>query len=84
MDTEAITIGAYEAKTRFSEILEKAAAGIPCIITRRGKPVAKIVAAESGEISFRELAARVKTIRERVRAEKGTIDVRSYIREGRK
>ena len=35
-----------EAKARLSELVAKASAGEPQIITRRGKPVAKIVAIE--------------------------------------
>jgi prevent-host-death family protein len=36
------TIGAFEAKTRFSELLEKARQGTVFIVTRRGKPVARL------------------------------------------
>lgn len=37
------TIGAFEAKTHLSEILEKASQGEETLITRRGIPIAKIV-----------------------------------------
>lgn len=36
------TIGAFEAKTHFSELLEKARQGTVFIVTRRGKPVAQL------------------------------------------
>jgi ribosomal protein L9 len=36
------------------------------------------------EISFKELAVKAKTIRERIEAETGTIDVQSLIQEGRR
>jgi prevent-host-death family protein len=36
------TIGAFEAKTHFSELLEKARQGTVFVVTRRGKPVAQI------------------------------------------
>jgi prevent-host-death family protein len=36
-------IGAFEAKTHFSRILEKAESGEDFVITKRGKPVAKII-----------------------------------------
>ena len=39
----AQSIGAFEAKTHFSQIIEKAERGEDFIITRRGKPVAKII-----------------------------------------
>ena len=36
-----------DAKARLSELVERAAAGDPVQITRRGKPVARIVAVET-------------------------------------
>ena len=40
MKTE--TIGAFEAKTHFSSLLEKAHQGAVIVVTRRGKPVAQL------------------------------------------
>jgi len=37
------TVGAFEAKTKFSALLERAERGEQITITRRGKPVAKLV-----------------------------------------
>ena len=37
------TIGAFEAKTHFSALLERAQRGEQIVITRRGKPVARLV-----------------------------------------
>lgn len=37
------TIGAFEAKTRLSELLERASHGETIIITKHGHPVAKLV-----------------------------------------
>jgi prevent-host-death family protein len=37
------TVGAFEAKTKLSELLDKVAAGQEITITRRGEPVAKLV-----------------------------------------
>lgn len=36
------TVGAFEAKTHFSELLERAEKGEEILITRRGKTVAKL------------------------------------------
>ena len=36
------TVGAFEAKTHFSSLLEKAHKGTVIIVTRRGKPVAQL------------------------------------------
>lgn len=38
-----ITVGAFEAKTKLSELLDKVEAGEEVVITRRGKVVARIV-----------------------------------------
>jgi prevent-host-death family protein len=37
------TVGAFEAKTKFSELLQRAERGEEITITRRGKPVATLV-----------------------------------------
>lgn len=41
------SIGIYEAKSRLSELVEKAEAGQEVILTRRGRPVAKLVRARA-------------------------------------
>ncbi|GBR76392.1 prevent-host-death protein [Candidatus Termititenax persephonae] len=48
------SIGAFAAKTHFSQILEDVAAGQGYIITRRGKPVAKIVPLPDQAVSRQE------------------------------
>lgn len=40
-----ITVGAFEAKTHFSALLERVAGGEEVLITKHGKPIARIVAA---------------------------------------
>jgi prevent-host-death family protein len=37
------TVGAYEAKTHLSELLEKVEAGEEIVITKHGAPVARLV-----------------------------------------
>lgn len=37
------TVGIFEAKTHFSALIDDAEAGEPTTITRKGKPVARIV-----------------------------------------
>jgi prevent-host-death family protein len=37
------TVGAYDAKTHFSELLEQVASGDEILITRHGSPVARLV-----------------------------------------
>ena len=43
-----ITVGAFEAKTKLSELLNRVEAGAEIVITRRGKPVARLTAPEGG------------------------------------
>jgi prevent-host-death family protein len=38
-----MNIGIYEAKSKLSQLVEKAEAGEDIVLTRRGRPVAKIV-----------------------------------------
>lgn len=62
MDTTSIA----DAKARLSELVDRAEAGEPQIITRRGKPVAKIVAIEPEKKSpfdWTELRAFTKTLK---------------------
>jgi len=40
-----ITVGSFEAKTKLAELLDRVEAGETVTITRRGKPVAKLVPA---------------------------------------
>ena len=50
------TVGAFDAKTNLSKLLERVARGESFLITKRGKPVASLspVAAVKGQ-GFREL-----------------------------
>jgi prevent-host-death family protein len=84
MNTEAITIGAYEAKSHFSEIVGKVTEGIPHINTMRGKPAVKLTPVDRRELSFRELSVKAEALRKRIKSETGDIDVQAYINEGRK
>ena len=40
---KAMSVGAFEAKTKFSELLERASQGAEITITRHEKPVARLV-----------------------------------------
>jgi prevent-host-death family protein len=51
-----LEVGTYEAKTRFSELLERAERGETILITRHGKPVARLV---GDRAERRERAAQV-------------------------
>jgi prevent-host-death family protein len=59
------TVGAFDAKTNFSALLERAERGEQILITRRGKPVARlmpIAAVREGKVS--EAMAKLRKLRE--------------------
>jgi prevent-host-death family protein len=62
-------IGAYEAKTRFSELLERAEKGERFTITRHGKVVAEIVPAVSHDV------ARARAAMQRIRELSKDVDI---------
>ncbi len=65
-----IEIGSFEAKKTFSALVERAEAGEEVIITRDGKPVAKL-----GPLSSQERSRRAsKRIRERAEKFGGPFD----------
>ena len=77
-------IGAFEAKTHFSQIIEQVSHGEDFIITRRGKPVAKIIPfKQEQEMTFQEAIAQLKEMRKLYRGEPGSFNVREAIEEGR-
>ena len=79
-------IGIYDARAKFSELIERAAGGEEVVITRRGKPIVKLVAAGSGAAATaRRKAAAVKRI-ERMREELNIlgVDIRKLIEKGRR
>ena len=59
-----ITVGAYEAKTRLSELLQRVQDGETVTITRHGHPVAKIVGVEPEKPTLDEIEAEVARLRE--------------------
>ena len=81
-------VTAFEAKTRFGELLERVAKGEEVVITRHDKPVARIVpegAPRREEVrrAVAELNALRESIRRRSRAGLTDEEVRSAIEDGR-
>jgi prevent-host-death family protein len=78
-------IGAFEAKTRFSQIIEKAENGADFVITKRGKPVAKIIPFEKKtEITWEEALEGFRELRKHFRGDPGSFNIREAIEEGRR
>ncbi|MDR2731053.1 MAG: type II toxin-antitoxin system prevent-host-death family antitoxin [Treponema sp.] len=78
-------IGAFEAKTHFSQIIEKVEKGADYVVTKRGKPVAKIIPFEKQpEMTFEEAVAKLKEMRKLYRGKPGSFNIREAIEDGRK
>ncbi len=82
--SDANLIGAYEAKTHFSELLERVVAGEQITITRHGVPVARLVPAHpiASEDERRTAVAAMRQLAGRNRL--GGLSVKTLITEGRK
>lgn len=77
-------IGAFEAKTHFSEIISDVENGSDYIITKRGKPVAKIIPfRQEPQLTFREAVKQLQEMRKRYKGKPGSFNVREAIDEGR-
>jgi prevent-host-death family protein len=78
------TVGAFEAKTKLSELLDKVAAGEEFTITRHGEPVAKLVPVKPVR-SKKEIEALIEEIK---RTRKGTslggLSIKELVNAGRK
>jgi prevent-host-death family protein len=76
-------IGAFEAKTRLGQLLDRVEAGEEITITRRGKVVARLTPPErtADSAASRRAAERIRALRKGVRL--GDLQVRDLIKEGR-
>jgi prevent-host-death family protein len=78
------TIGAYEAKAKFSSILSRVANGETITVTRRGSNVAKIVPAATGRaFDWDGFEALRREIIGQNRG-KGRFDFKKCLKQGRK
>jgi len=76
-------VGAYEAKTKFSELLDKVEAGEQVVITRNGKPVARLVPAEKKRrMTPAEAVEEIRRLRKQVKPATKA-EIRAWIEEGR-
>ena len=83
MSAKSTAIGAFEAKTRLSELLRETERGRSFIIHRRGRPVARLGPPTEGQrrVDLAEVVREFREIRSRVR---GRVRVRSLVEEGRR
>lgn len=78
-----MTVGAYEAKTRLSELLDEVSRGGKVVITRHGVPVAVLQPAESVAVSGVDAAMdAARQLRKDCAIPPG--ELREWLEEGRK
>ncbi len=80
----ASSVGAYEAKTHFSEILAKVEAGEEVTITKHGTPVARLVPVKKTYTPEERQAAIERIIKLREGLTLGGLKIRDLIEEGRR
>jgi prevent-host-death family protein len=78
------TIGAFEAKTHLSELLDKVGKGEIITITRHGIPAAMLVpaGAMNKRLSHKEIVQGMRELRKQIKP--GKLSVRQMIEEGRR
>jgi len=78
-----ITVGAYEAKTRLSELLNKVTEGQQVTITKHRVPVARLVSAQG--VRCQPVREAILAMRQfRVGKELGEGSIREMLEEGRR
>ena len=78
------SVGAYEAKTHLSALLDAVEAGETITITRHGKPVAQLMPPAEGRVNRnREVLENLKRTREKYGIQPVSVDeIVGWIREG--
>ena len=78
------SVGAFEAKTHLSDLLDRVARGEKITITRHGVPAALLVPVEEKEakLSHQEIVEGMRALRKRVKP--GKMSVREMVKEGRR
>lgn len=77
------TVSAFEAKTHFSELLDRAGRGETITITRYGVPTAQLVPIrESQKLTHAEIVEGMRELRKRIKPD--TMSVHEMVLEGRR
>ncbi|MCL6445289.1 MAG: type II toxin-antitoxin system prevent-host-death family antitoxin [Alicyclobacillus sp.] len=75
-------VGAYDVRTHFAELLDEVENGEVILVTRRGKPVAKIVPYHTEQMSLDDIMGEFERLRKQISTEGPSI--REMIEEGRR
>jgi prevent-host-death family protein len=78
------SIGAFEAKTHLSDLLDRVARGEKITITRHGVPAALLVPVTetAPKLSHQEIVEGMRALRKRVKP--GKMSIREMVNEGRR
>jgi prevent-host-death family protein len=78
------TVGAFEAKTHLSELLQRVGRGEKITITRHGVPAAMLVPVEGmgAKLTHREVVEGMRALRKRIKPD--SLSVREMVNEGRR
>ena len=78
------TIGAFDAKTHLSALLDRVARGERITITRHGVPAAMLVPVGESDrrLTHEEIVEGMRALRKRVKPD--TVSVREMVNEGRR
>ena len=78
------TLGAFEAKTHLSALLERVSKGEKITITRHGVPAAMLVPIDAAQpkLTHEEIVEGLRALRKRVKP--GKMSVREMVAEGRR
>jgi len=78
------TVGAFEAKTHLSDLLDRVSKGETITITRHGAPAAMLVpVGPTGKrLTHQEIVVGMRALRERIKPSRMT--VRAMVEEGRR
>jgi prevent-host-death family protein len=77
-------IGAFEAKSKLGQLLDRVEAGEEVVITRRGKVVAKLVPPGAGVDRDRARAAAARIVARSKGVTLGGLKIKDLIAEGRR
>lgn len=84
MDTITRSFGVFEAKNRLTALLDDVEAGHEILITRRGKPVARLVPANAGFDRVRARRAADDLLRASKGLTLGGLSIKELVNDGRR
>ena len=76
-----ITVGVFEAKTHFSDLIVKVENGEEILVTKHGKPVARLVSVVHKEpaLTVEQAIEDLRGLRERLRKEGKTVSLQEIL-----